>query len=61
MDPLTEAVGALVLILVAVVVVLWLLAAILHAYGWLRRGLEALRRPSPEETFWRHEAMDGRQ
>jgi uncharacterized membrane-anchored protein len=50
-DSLTEAVGVLVLILVAVVVVLWLLAAILHAYGWLRRELHKLRRPEPYEVL----------
>jgi hypothetical protein len=52
-DPLTEALGALVLILVALAIVVGLVAAIVHEWAWLRRGLAKLRRPSLYEEFSR--------
>jgi hypothetical protein len=56
-DPLTEAVGALVLMLVAVAIVLGLVAAIVHEWAWLRRGLAKLRTRPPEP----HEVLFQRQ
>jgi hypothetical protein len=62
MNTLTEALGAFVLVLVAVAILLGLVAVIIHEWAWLRRGLAKLRTPDPYEAFWRdQEATNGRQ
>jgi len=58
-DSLTQALGALVLVLVAVAIVLGLVAAIVHEWAWLRRGLAKLRRPEPYEVLLQRQREAG--
>jgi hypothetical protein len=58
MQPLTEALGVVIIVFTFIALVLGLITAIVWEVGVLRRVLSGNRTPTPEEDFWRqHRAL----
>lgn len=53
MQTLATVLGTAILALTGIAMALGLVAAIVHEWAWLWRGLAKLRRPDPYEAFWR--------